>query len=223
MNLILKTAISALSTRREIIDDMTGKGLLPLLNINTGIISSQKIPLVINFTGLDEAIYSLLGTKSSSKERGKLAGKIIDTAMEEITKSGKRLGEEFGLSSIVDDSAKRFANIDIEKFGKARVINKANSREYQQSIILDLDEQEKIDEMNGYISKFKGGYSVYIDTSNSTIKNFQEMTNKISKKVGFFKYHCKLRVCISCAYKNVYNTEKCSNCNSTSLQEYPVN
>ena len=223
VNLILKTAISALSTRREIIDDLTGKGLLPLLNINTGIISSQKIPLVINFTGLDEAIYSLLGTKSSSKERGKLAGKIIDTAMEEITNSGKRLGEEFGLSSIVDDSAKRFANIDIEKFGKARVINKANSREYQQSIILDLDEQEKIDEMNGYISKFKGGYSVYIDTSNSTIKNFQEMTNKISKKVGFFKYHCKLRVCISCAYKNVYNTEKCSNCNSTSLQEYPVN
>ena len=223
VNLILKTAISALSTRREIIDDMTGKGLLPLLNINTGIISSQKIPLVINFTGLDEAIYSLLGTKSSSKERGKLAGKIIDTAMEEITNSGKRLGEEFGLSSIVDDSAKRFANIDIEKFGKARVINKANSREYQQSIILDLDEQERIDEMNGYISKFKGGYSVYIDTSNSTIKNFQEMTNKISKKVGFFKYHCKLRVCISCAYKNVYNTEKCSNCNSTSLQEYPVN
>ena len=223
VNLILKTAISALSTRREIIDDMTGKGLLPLLNINTGIISSQKIPLVINFTGLDEAIYSLLGTKSSSKERGKLAGKIIDTAMEEITKSGKRLGEEFGLSSIVDDSTKRFANIDIEKFGKARVINKANSREYQQSIILDLDEQEKIDEMNGYINKFKGGYSVYIDTSNSTIKNFQEMTNKISKKVGFFKYHCKLRVCISCAYKNVYNTEKCSNCNSTSLEEYPVN
>ena len=223
VNLILKTAISALSTRREIIDDMTGKGLLPLLNINTGIISSQKIPLIINFTGLDEAIYSLLGTKSSSKERGKLAGKIIDTAMEEITNSGKRLGEEFGLSSIVDDSAKRFANIDIEKFGKARVINKANSREYQQSIILDLDEQEKIDEMNGYINKFKGGYSVYIDTSNSTIKNFQEMTNKISKKVGFFKYHCKLRVCISCAYKNVYNTEKCSNCNSTSLEEYPVN
>ena len=223
VNLILKTAISALSTRREIIDDMTGKGLLPLLNINTGIISSQKIPLVINFTGLDEAIYSLLGTKSTSKERGKLAGKIIDTAMEEITNSGKRLGEEFGLSSIVDDSAKRFTNIDIEKFGKARVINKADSREYQQSIILDLDEQEKIDEMNGYISKFKGGYSVYIDTSNLTIKNFQEMTNKISKKVGFFKYHCKLRVCISCAYKNVYNTEKCSNCNSTSLQEYPVN
>ena len=223
VNLILKTAISALSTRREIIDDMTGKGLLPLLNINTGIISSQKIPLVINFTGLDEAIYSLLGTKSTSKERGKLAGKIIDTAMEEITNSGKRLGEEFGLSSIVDDSAKRFTNIDIEKFGKARVINKADSREYQQSIILDLDEQEKIDEMNGYISKFKGGYSVYIDTSNLTIKNFQEMTNKISKKVGFFKYYCKLRVCISCAYKNVYNTEKCSNCNSTSLQEYPVN
>ena len=223
VNLILKTAISALSTRREIIDDMTGKGLLPLLNINTGIISSQKIPLVINFTGLDEAIYSLLGTKSSSKERGKLAGKIIDTAMEEITNSGKRLGEEFGLSSIVDDSAKRFTNIDIEKFGKARVINKSDSREYQQSIILDLDEQEKIDEMNSYISKFKGGYSIYIDTSNLTIKNFQEMTNKISKKVGFFKYHCKLRVCISCAYKNVYNTEKCSNCNSTSLQEYPVN
>ena len=223
VNLILKTAISALSTRREIIDDMTGKGLLPLLSINTGIISSQKIPLVINFTGLDEAIYSLLGTKSTSKERGRLAGKIIDTAMEEITNSGKRLGEEFGLSSIVDDSAKRFTNIDIEKFGKARVINKSDSREYQQSIILDLDGQEKIDEMNSYISKFKGGYSIYIDTSNLTIKNFQEMTNKISKKVGFFKYHCKLRVCISCAYKNVYNTEKCSNCNSTSLQEYPVN
>ncbi len=223
VNLILKTAISALSTRREIIDDMTGKGLLPLLNINTGIISSQKIPLIINFTGLDEAIDSLLGTKSTSKERGKLSGKIIDTAMEEITNSGKKLGEEFGLSSIVDDSAKRFTDIDIEKFGKARVINKSDSKEYQQSIILDLDEQEKINEVNTYVNKFKGGYSVYIDTTNSTIKNFQEITNKISQKIGFFKYHCKLKVCISCAYKNIHNTEKCSNCNSTSLQEYPVN
>jgi len=223
VNLILKTAISALSTRREIIDDMTGKGLLPLLNINTGIISSQKIPLIINFTGLDEAIDGLLGTKSTLKERGKLAGKIIDTAMEEITNSGKKLGEEFGLSSIGDDSAKRFTNIDIEKFGKARVINNSDSKEYQQSIILDLDEQERIDEINSYVNKFKGGYSVYVETSNSTVKNFQEITNKISKKIGFFKYHCKLKVCIACAHKNIYNTEKCSNCNSTSLQEYPVN
>ena len=223
VNLILKTAISALSTRREIIDDMTCKGLLPLLNINTGIISSQKIPLIINFTGLDEAIDGLLGTKSTLKERGKLAGKIIDTAMEEITNSGKKLGEEFGLSSIGDDSAKRFTNIDIEKFGKARVINNSDSKEYQQSIILDLDEQERIDEINSYVNKFKGGYSVYVETSNSTVKNFQEITNKISKKIGFFKYHCKLKVCIACAHKNIYNTEKCSNCNSTSLQEYPVN
>ena len=76
VNLILKTGISALSTRREIIDDMIGKGLLPLLNINTGIISNQKIPLIINLTGLDEAIDSLLGTKSTAKERGKLAGKL---------------------------------------------------------------------------------------------------------------------------------------------------
>tara|TARA_Y100000590_G_scaffold163202_1_gene187102 strand:+ start:1704 stop:3782 length:2079 start_codon:yes stop_codon:yes gene_type:complete len=223
VNLILKTAISALSTRREIIDDMTGKGLLPLLNINTGIISSQKIPLIINFTGLDEAIDSLLGTKSTSKERGKLAGKIIDTAMEEITNSGKKLGEELGLSSIVDDSAKRFIDIDIEKFGKARVINKSDSKEYQQSIILDLDEQEKINEVNTYVNKFKGGYSIYVDTTNSTIKNFQEITNKISQKIGFFKYHCRLKVCISCAYKNIHNAEKCGNCNSTSLREYPVN
>ncbi len=222
VNLILKTAISALSTRREIIDDMIGKGLLPLLNINTGIISNQKIPLIINLTGLDEAIDSILGTKATTKERGKLAGKIVDTAMEEITNSGKKLGEEFGLSSIADDSAKRFTNIDIEKFGKARVIIKSESKEYQQSIILNLEEQEKIEEVYAYMNKFKGGRSIYLDLSNSTIKNFLEITAKVAKKMTFFKYYYKLKVCISCAAKNIYNTEKCSNCNSTLLQEYPV-
>tara|TARA_B100001750_G_scaffold5735_1_gene4664 strand:- start:7604 stop:9682 length:2079 start_codon:yes stop_codon:yes gene_type:complete len=222
VNLILKTGISALSTRREIIDDMIGKGLLPLLNINTGIISNQKIPLIINLTGLDEAIDSLLGTKSTAKERGKLAGKIVDTAMEEISNSGKKLGEEFGLSLIADDSAKRFTNIDIDKFGKGRVITKSESKEYQQSIILSLEEPERIEEIYTYMNKFKGGHSIYLDVSNSTIKNFLDITNKVSKKANFFKYYCKLKVCIACASKNVYNTEKCSNCNSTSLQEYPV-
>ena len=222
VNLILKTAISALATRREIIDDMIGKGLLPLLNINTGIISNQKIPLIINLTGLDEAIDSLLGTKSTAKERGKLAGKIVDTAMEEISNSGKKLGEEFGLSLIADDSAKRFTNIDIDKFGKGRVITKSESKEYQQSIILSLEEPERIEEIYTYMNKFKGGHSIYLDVSNSTIKNFLDITNKVSKKANFFKYYCKLKVCIACASKNVYNTEKCSNCNSTSLQEYPV-
>ena len=192
------------------------------MNINTGIISNQKIPLIINLTGLDEAIDSLLGTKATTKERGKLAGKIVDTAMEEITNSSKKLGEEFGLSSIGDDSAKRFTNIDIEKFGKARVFIKSESKEYQQSIILNLEEQEKIEEVCAYMNKFKGGRSIYLDSSNSTIKNFLEITAKVAKKMTFFKYYCKLKVSISCAAKNVYNTEKCSNCNSTSLQEYPI-
>lgn len=222
VNLILKTAISALSTRRSIIDNMIGKGLLPLLNINTGIISNQKIPLIINLTGLDEAIDNILGTKTTEKERGKLAGKILDTAMEEISNSSKKLGEEFGLSVITDGSGKRFTNIDIEKFGKGRVITKSNSNEYQQSIILDFNEQAKINELYSYIKKYRGGYSIYLDTTNMTMKDFLENYKIISKKIMFFKYCRKLKVCISCALKNTNNTEKCVNCNSTALQEYPV-
>ena len=84
--LMLKIAISTLSKRRSIIDDITGKGLLPFLNTNIGIISSQKIPLIINLTGINEAINNLLGSESTDKEKTKLAGNILDTANEEIAK-----------------------------------------------------------------------------------------------------------------------------------------
>ena len=87
---------------------------------------------------------------------------------------------------------------------------------------MSLEEPERIEEIYTYMNKFKGGHSIYLDVSNSTIKNFLDITNKVSKKANFFKYYCKLNVFIACASKNVYNTEKCSNCNSTSLQEYPV-
>ena len=218
--LMLKIAISTLSKRRSIIDDITGKGLLPFLNTNIGIISSQKIPLIINLTGINEAINNLLGSESTNKEKTKLAGKILDTANEEIAKFSKKTGEEFGLSSIRDDSSERFTNIDIEKFGKSRV--KSESNYYSQSITINPNELEKVDQISNYINKFEGGYSIYLDTSNISSKKFIGITKKTSNKISYFKFYNRMKVCISCTVKNTHNTDKCKNCNSTSLEEYPI-
>ena len=217
---MLKIAVSTLSKRRSIIDDITGKGLLPFLNTNIGIISSQKIPLMINLTGINEAINNILDSESTDKEKTKLAGKILDTANEEIAKFSKKTGEEFGLSLIRDDSSERFTNIDIEKFGKSRV--KSESNYYSQSITINHNELEKVDQISTYINKFKGGYSIYLDTSNISSKKFIGIMKKMSNKISYFKFYNRMKVCISCTVKNTHNTDKCKNCNSTSLEEYPT-
>ena len=219
--LILKIAISALSTRRGIIDDMIGKDLLPLLRMNSGIISNQKIPLIINFTGLNESIDILTDSKATGKEKAKLISKILDAANEQIASAGKKLGEEYGISTISDDSGIRFANLDTDKFGKARVKVENPDNSYSQSIIINPNETDTIDNIGTFIEMYKGGFSVSINVTNLNAKNIIEITKKTGKKIPFFKFYHKMKVCISCAKKNAYSAEKCIECNSTSLVEYP--
>ena len=221
VNLILKIAISALSTRREIIDDMVGKDLLPLLRMNSGIISNQKIPLIINFTGLNESIDILTDSKATGKEKAKLISKILDTANEEIASASKKLGEEYGISTISDGSSMRFALLDTDKFGKARVKTENQDNSYSQSIIINPSETDTIDNIGTFIEKYKGGFSVSINVTNLNAKNIIEIAKKTGKRIPFFKFYHKMKVCISCAKKNVHSAEKCIECNSTSLIEYP--
>jgi len=219
--LILKIAISALSTRRGIIDDMIGKDLLPLLRMNSGIISNQKIPLIINFTGLNESIDILTDSKATGKEKAKLISKILDAANEQIASAGKKLGEEYGISTISDDSGIRFANLDTDKFGKVRVKAKNPDNSYSQSIIINPNETDTIDNIGTFIEMYKGGFSVSINVTDLNAKNIIEITKKTGKKIPFFKFYHKMKACISCAKKNAYSAEKCIECNSTSLVEYP--
>ena len=76
---MLQTAISALAERRNIIEDMIRKGMTPLLSQNSGLISSEKMPLIINLTGLEESVEILKGSKLQDKNRFSLYKKIIET------------------------------------------------------------------------------------------------------------------------------------------------
>ena len=106
------------------------------------------------------------------------------------------------------------------KFGKSRV--KSESNYYSQSITINPNELEKVDQISNYINKFEGGYSIYLDTSNISSKKFIGITKKTSNKISYFKFYNRMKVCISCTVKNTHNTDKCKNCNSTSLEEYPI-
>ena len=219
--LLLKIAISALSTRRGIIDDMIGKDLLPLLRMSSGVISNQKVPLIINFTGLNESIDILTDSKATEKEKAKLVSKVLDEANEAIDASSKKLGEEYGISAISDDSGIRFAHLDTDKFGKSRVKTKNQGNSYSQSIIINPNEPDAIDNIGTFIEMYRGGFSVSINVTDLNTKGIIDIAKKTGKKIPFFKFYQKMKVCIACAKKNVHSVEKCIECNSTSLIEYP--
>lgn len=219
--LLLKIAISALSTRRGIIDDMIGKDLLPLLRMNSGVISNQKIPLIINFTGLNESIDILTDSKATGKEKARLMSKVLNEANEAIDSASKKLGEEYGISAISDDSGIRFALLDTDKFGKSRVKIENQDDSYSQSIIIHPNETDLIDNISTFIEMYRGGFSVSINVTDLNTKGIIEIVKKTGKKIPFFKLYQNMKVCISCAKKNVHSVEKCIECNSTSLIEYP--
>ena len=218
--LMLQTAISALAERRNIIEDMVRKGMTPLLSQNSGLISSEKMPLIINLTGLEESVEILKGSKLQDKNRFSLYKKIIETGTKVCGEEGEKVNAEFGLSSILTDAHLRFAKLDADKYGRAATSN-AEEDGYNQTMIFTIDNilnQDFASGINSFINKMNGGCAPLLDISKlKSEKNIADAITRTNKSISFFKCSNIISICRSCTKKQVGELIKCKDCNSTEI------
>src|SRR5437870_9327516 len=108
--MLIGVASDALTTRRQVLERVIKKGLLPILSFGSDLVNVQAMPLIMNMVGFEEALSSL--TKETSPEvRMSLAEKIVHTASQVAAeKAGKN--ERLGVAMVEDDGAARLATLD---------------------------------------------------------------------------------------------------------------
>ncbi|MEM3539043.1 MAG: anaerobic ribonucleoside-triphosphate reductase [Nitrososphaerales archaeon] len=226
MAMLLQLSINALNKRRKMIEEMINKGLLLLIAQNPNIISTDYMPAVINLVGLNEAVMNLIDEKAEQQERKIIIEKVIKTATKFIDEKIIKREEKTGIAILQSDSAERFYNLDLEKYGKSVVITKDGKNVYSQVPWIksvDLNNEELLNELN-YLSKnLNGGFSTIIDIPIKADVDFIEKT--ISEAIGkldYFKLSKEIVICKNCGAKFSTEVERCEVCKSIALAYYPT-
>jgi hypothetical protein len=78
--------------------------------------------MVINLTGIRESVFNILG-HGVANDGEEILQKVLRTAVDVALDQGKHLGDGYvGIAMIQDDSGKRFAGLDSDKYGKISLL-----------------------------------------------------------------------------------------------------
>ena len=217
--LILQLALSALTTRKKLIAESVKNGLLPTLAANSSIVSTNNIPLIINLVGLEEALTTLLGDKTTSNARLELAEKVLSTAIKIATEKPNNPEERAYIAMVKDDGSARLASLDVEKYGRTKV-NLHGAEAYSDvptSKGSDLD-PKMIELVSKYSSIINAGGVVLVELSQDlTVESLTALIDKAMKLKEFIKLERRTVVCRNCGKRLPMETTKCTACKSTLL------
>jgi anaerobic ribonucleoside-triphosphate reductase len=217
--LMLKPAVTALAIRKKVISDIIRKGILPTLSQRSQLMQLGKMNLVINLTGARESVYNILGHDLDGEE---ILLKVLRTAADVVADNGRQVSENsISIAMIPDDSAKRLASLDAEKYGKMQQNDERMAEAYSQGMTIlgkDLLENKNsiLSSSNTISSLLSGGFSVNVDLTG--ISN--DDTNAILKAaydLDFFRLISKHKICSLCGTRCYISQEKCQNCKSPYL------
>jgi ribonucleoside-triphosphate reductase (formate) len=217
--LMLKPAVTALAIRKKVISDIIRKGILPTLSQASQSMQLGKTNLVVNLTGTRESVYNILGHETDVEE---ILLKVLRTAADVVTDNGKQQGEDsIGIAMVADDSAKRLASLDAEKYGKMQQTNDGRLDVYSQGMTIlgkDLLENKKLisSSCNTVDGLLNGGFSVNVDLSGVS-NNDGNAILKAAGDLNFYRLVYKHKVCSSCGTRCSISQERCQNCKSTYL------
>jgi ribonucleoside-triphosphate reductase len=224
LSMIMQTSINSLKTRKKIIQNLSVQNLLPALVGSSTVVSQDYVPLVVNLTGLDEAVSKLIGERVSISDRMQLKEKILDTASKSAYEIGENLDEQALVAIINDDSGTRFANLDLEKYGRSVTNIQQNKIQYTQSPLitpLDISKSDFLRGLNKAYRSLSGGLSVEISIPNGfSTEKLSEIIGKAQRSLGFFRLSYDMEICRSCGAKFSDGTVKCDICKSTSMKKY---
>lgn len=217
--MLISTGVSALSSRKKIIERNFRRGLLPSLLVGTETYTSESMPMLINLVGMDEALRSL--GKDMPPQSHELVVKIAETASEKLKE--KTTKTEKYLASMIDDpGASRLFELDVEKYGKS-VVPQLRKYTYMQSKLLSASEFEDnsfIDAMNRISSILDGGLSFVLNASELDEREIYSGVLKAVQKLNFIKVEKEIKVCKNCGFKIIKAQERCPRCKSSASFSY---
>lgn len=231
--LMIKPALSAMSIRKKALTDLIRKGMLPTLSSSTQFTQLGTHTTVINLTGAKESVNDILGHEINNGGI-EILQKVLKTAVDVATDQGRQMGEDHvGIAMINDDSARRFASLDSDKYGKISLMSsQQGSLAYSQGLTVygkelvspnDSKSRLIVDRSNSIDNLLNGGLAVNLDmndlSSNIEMKNAIESASELQ----FFRPVIKHMVCSTCgkrAGKDV--TGSCEFCTSPYLLPFSI-
>ena len=219
--LMIKPAISALLARKNSILEMIRREMLPVMANITQMMQLSKMNLVINLTGIRESVYNILGHEFDGEE---IIQKVLHTAVEVASDQGKLAGDDsIRIAMITDDSNKRLASLDSEKYGNLshQAGNDSMIKSYSQGLLIKgrdlLSNSGPIIESSNSIDKLlNGGVSLNVDISDLTDNELKDCVNR-SFDFNFFRPVYRNKICSSCGTKMSLSSEVCKSCGSTNF------
>jgi DNA-binding transcriptional ArsR family regulator len=209
----LENAVSALRVRRRLIQNNIKNGLLPALDVLSNLLYSESPLLRVNLTGLEDSL-KLVNPDSSTKELADLQEKTIISANQYLETAGKEADEKFALVLTTDDSAIRFPQLDVERFGRAKMKNLSLSQYGQAFSIepkeLDSDSAgERLGQLDGRIA---GGVLARLSLPVTDLNDAAKVIEKANARLPYFTIRPLIALCKKCGNKEVAGTERCGLC-----------
>ena len=166
----------------------------PILAEKTQFMQKNNSSLILNFVGLKEAVYKILGHKED-KEGKEILNKVLQTAVDIAHKKGQEMGVDVSVAMVDSDELSRFVTLDSEKYGKNSIMDVLNGDHYSQGLELnpaDLDKlttkSEIISEYNKISKILDGGLLVKLpfDVKTKDV-DIKKAIEKISSLISSFK------------------------------------
>ncbi len=220
--LLMKPALTSMTLRKKGISDLVRLGINPVLADSTQYMQRNSVSLIVNLTGLHNAVYGPLGFKDD-KNGKEILHKVIETAIDVASKKSKELSVNAMISITESDGSDRFVSLDEEKYGKDSILKITDDETYSQGITLDGDtmteltaKSAEIIECNKITKILNGGLLVSLKISEGTkVTQIKKLIEKACSVIDSFKPVIKIPVCGNCGFKGEKLVDKCPTCKSS--------
>lgn len=173
LNALMIIAKKSLITKREVLEELTEKGLYPyskfyLHDIHTRFGKYWKNHFnTIGINGMNEALQNLIGKDINSQEGLELSIEIMDFMRDKIQKYQDETGEIFNLEATpAEGTAYRFAKHDKKEFGDIITANESGEPFYTNSTHLPVqatdDPFEALEHQDNLQTKYTGGTVLHL-------------------------------------------------------------
>jgi ribonucleoside-triphosphate reductase (formate) len=231
--LMIKPALSAMSTRKKALMDLVRKGMLSTLASSTPFTQLGTSNIVINLTGAKESVHDILGYDINNGGMEVLQ-KVLKTSVDVAMDQGRQIGEDsVGIAMIFDDSSRRFARLDSDKYGKISLMSsQEGSLIYSQGLTINGKElvsqnEDKlhtmVDKCNSVDKLLNGGLAVNLDLND--LHSDIEVKNAImaASDLQSFRPIITHMVCSNCGKRSRRDSNGgCIYCTSTYLIPYSI-
>jgi DNA-binding transcriptional ArsR family regulator len=214
----LENAVNALRVRRRLIQNNMKNGLLPALDVMSNLLYSESPLLRVNLTGLNDSL-KLVNPDSSTKELAELQEKTIASANQYLESAGKEGDEKLSLALTTDDSAIRFPQLDVERFGRAKMKNLSLTL-YEQAFTVEpkeLDQESMGARLTGLDKLIGGGVLARLSLPVSDLNETARLLEKANSKLPFFAVKPLISICKKCGNKEVAGIERCGLCGGATV------